>query len=827
MAEFDFDKLFSSSSDPILEPIALYATLEKSDPTYAYLRNVQAEVLEAWHSRRDERDLTIKMNTGSGKTTVGLVTLRSLLNEGLYPAVYVAADKFLAGQVITEAQKIGVDVTDDEDSATFHSGRSILVTYVHKLFNGRSRFGVGQEGAKIEIGSIVIDDAHACIDSIADQFRLDVPADHEAYSKIFQLFEKELEPQSPMTFRAVASGDKRGWIEIPFWSWQANIRKVHDILHSYRKQDPFQFKYPLVAGTLELSKCVVGGGRIEIGSYCIPVDAIPAFSEARRRLYMTATLADDSTLIRAFGVDPACVERPIAPKSSSDLGERMILIPQEVAPDFSFQDLKTVVQDFSKKYNVVVIVPSNWHAERWRDSADQVLTATNLNDGIKKLRAGVVGVSVLVNKYDGIDLPNDACRVLVLHDLPEAPSLLERSDIPLLRESEVTLRQQIQRIEQGMGRGIRSNEDHCVVLLFGSRLTRKIHVPAGKDMLSPATRTQIEVSEEMSAQVGEIDVSGLNGLMRQSLERNPKWVTGSRQRLVRSPSFKSRKAPQSAVILRSAFDAARNRRYAAASDILQRAVNSEADERMQAWLRVRLAELINFTDQAEAQRVLSVACENFPVNLKPVASMPYKRLPGQIKRQSSQVISYFSAQDFEDPTAILLWAREQYEDLVYGKGDSEAFEWAAANIGKAIGLSVQQPEVAYRSGPDVLWSLGNSRFAVIECKSESRSDRISKEDLGQLSVSMNWFAENYGNLDSATPVLFHPKRIREADAVPPADARVIDEVDLIRLADNFLKFCSGIAQPGSLADPKRVEGLLSSHSLAAGQLILAYSRVLT
>src|SRR5689334_6606824 len=100
----DFGKLLDGpdSSAPI-EPRELYEALPDKAEGYGYLRLVQGEVLEAWHARRGERDLVVKVNTGGGKTIDGLVMLQSLLNEGLGPALYVAPGKQLVQQVLSEA----------------------------------------------------------------------------------------------------------------------------------------------------------------------------------------------------------------------------------------------------------------------------------------------------------------------------------------------------------------------------------------------------------------------------------------------------------------------------------------------------------------------------------------------------------------------------------------------------------------------------------------------------------------------------------------------------------------------------------------------------
>ncbi len=37
------------------------------------------------------------------------------------------------------------------------------------------------------------------------------------------------------------------------------------------------------------------------------------------------------------------------------------------------------------------------------------------------------------------------------------------------------LSRQMQRIEQGMGRGVRANDDYCVVRIVGSKLTQRVN----------------------------------------------------------------------------------------------------------------------------------------------------------------------------------------------------------------------------------------------------------------------------------------------------------------------------------------------------------------
>ncbi|WET14752.1 hypothetical protein P2W49_20495 [Yersinia intermedia] len=49
---------------------------------------------------------------------------------------------------MAEGEKLGIGVTNDEDSIGFLTGKDILVINIYKLINGKSKFGVGDEGKK-------------------------------------------------------------------------------------------------------------------------------------------------------------------------------------------------------------------------------------------------------------------------------------------------------------------------------------------------------------------------------------------------------------------------------------------------------------------------------------------------------------------------------------------------------------------------------------------------------------------------------------------------------------------------------------------------------
>ena len=89
---------------------------------------------------------------------------------------------------------------------------------------------------------------------------------------------------------------------------------------------------------------------MQIKPPCPPVGQVPSFVQAQRRLHLTATLAGDSVLVTHLGADPACISTPITPGAAGDIGDRMILAPQEVRPDWSDEDIGKYVTELARRY---------------------------------------------------------------------------------------------------------------------------------------------------------------------------------------------------------------------------------------------------------------------------------------------------------------------------------------------------------------------------------------------------------------------------------------------------------------------------------------------
>lgn len=820
----DFGKLLEGpDSGAPIEPRELYEALPDKAEGYGYLRLVQGEVLEAWDARRSERDLVVKVNTGGGKTIDGLVILQSLLNEGLGPALYVAPGKQLVKQVLDEAERIGIRTVDDPDDPAYTGCQAIAVVNAFKLVNGKTVFSTRRPNRPpAPIGSVVIDDAHAALATVRENLSVKLGHDHAAYARLLDLFRSDLEKSSPTELLDIDEQSYGALAQVPFWAWRAKLGQVLDELHKHRESDPLRYTWPAVREVLGLCRVVFSGKEVTITPPCPPIGHITEFADAKRRVYLTATLADDSVLIETFGADPESAKKPIAPLTAGDIGERMILAPQGINPGIIVNEAREAIAQLAKQHNVVVLAPSNQAARNWATLGATVVTegSGQVEEVVTRLRNENehVGLVAFSNRYDGIDLPGKACRVLVLDGLPEARSAEDRFETKLLRQAGSDDRQ-IQRIEQGMGRGVRSSEDHCVVFLLGTRLSQLVVDPRSLARFSPATQAQLELSHRVARAMPGKTLGDVIQTANQALNRDSSWTVLAKRALKAVKPAPGNVSPV-AVARRRAFDAAENGQISTAADTLREAENHVEEPRQRGWLQAQRAAYVDHLDPAEAQRILASARTLNSEVLRPLSGIEYRKLDFQ--NDQAKRAADLLAKEYSTAEELRLAFQGIADDLVFNKNQVPEFEEAMLQLAVHLGFAAHRPDFESRRGSDILWALSPGSYWVIEAKSGSNTQRIHKDCADQLSGHMNWFRERYGELVTATPVMIHKAHRMHDDAAATPGMKVLDESGLRRLKDAVTAFAAGLAA-NRWDDPRAVASQLEGHGLRATDLT-AYLR---
>ncbi|MGX6402356.1 DEAD/DEAH box helicase family protein [Lactiplantibacillus plantarum] len=798
----DFDKILSdSNSSKLDDPRDIFDVQDKNEKYDGTLRPGQDIVLKKWYEGyKDKNNTIIKMNTGNGKTVVGLLILQSYLNDDQGPAVYVVPDNFLVEQVLQEAADLDLNVTKNNNSTDFIEGKAILVINMHKMFNGRSVFGVNKK--KIDIGCIVIDDAHACVNIAKKQFEIYVPRENkELYEFFLNTFSNSIRQQSKIRFDEITNGEPGAQQLIPYWSWEEKLDIVRKRLMDYKDNDSFEdkslyFNWDLLKENLKIVDCIISSKGVSLSLEYIPIEVIPSFKSCPHKIFMSATIEDDTTLATQFDIKQEDLTEAITPNKANDIGERMILIPQRLSTKIQDDELKILFKKLAETHNVMILVPSGNRAEYWRDCANYVVESQEqMINIIKEMKQGLVGIVVIKNRYDGIDLPKSTCNVLVIDGLPDTRTGYDKFEESALMNTDSITLEKIQKIEQGMGRATRSREDYSVIFLMGRNLVNILN-PANQKKFTVSTQKQLKISRALTNQLEEKNnIIPLNLLYKASLvclKRKKEWVEIHKKALLGEKYDSSVNVNIQMLKLKECFDLYRNREYADCLKIMQDLINKETDPLKKGYLKFKYAKYENTVNQAQSQEILKSARKLNKGIIYPIDGIQYKRI---VNTKTTQVerISKFNAR-FSNQNDYIIYVQSVISDMAFNNVTAHTFEETMKKAGEIIGFHSEKPEEENGKGPDNLWIGSEDVSFVIECKNEATVAKISKSYCNQLNGSIEWFSTIYKDVLTGIPVIIHPSTTFEYEASPNNNIRVIDTEKLQEFNNAILKFSTEICE---------------------------------
>src|SRR5690606_34183746 len=177
------------------------------------------------------------------------------------------------------------------------------------------------------VGAVILDDAHVAFSVVRESFTLEVTADDgERYEALTSLFRKAFRDIDRLgTFDDTVEGSNGGVIEVPYWAWHEQLDAVREQLRT--SAETHAFVWPLLRDNLHLCHALISKGSFTITPVLPLVNVFPTFSEAPRRIYMSATIADDSEIVRTFDANPLSVGTALTSRSLAGVSERMLLIP--------------------------------------------------------------------------------------------------------------------------------------------------------------------------------------------------------------------------------------------------------------------------------------------------------------------------------------------------------------------------------------------------------------------------------------------------------------------------------------------------------------------
>lgn len=818
-----------------IAPREIFAGLSKPSGVND-LYSAQSHILDSWLSRKNSRDNIIKLNTGGGKTLVGLLIALSSMAELKKPALYLAENKQLAKQVVDQAATFGIKAFEYSSeickAASFLNGEILLVGSYQSLFNGRSAFGIQGSAKFVDLGCLVIDDAHASLPVIRKSFTMEilstVHADqYQSLTTLFQPYMAQIDKEGVYNdLVGEVGGVGPQTVEIPHWAWQENLETIRGTLAQLNSLSPEDetsqsnsFAWNLIRDDLKYCRAIVSRGCLSITPVLPMLEKFPSFMRADRRIFMSATFADDSALVETFGLPIDDVLNPIAPDTLAGTGKALILPFNKTIG--GLEDLTDVLKEVAAtQKGAVVLSPSFAGQKKWSDNGVSAPEGADVSQIVADLWNGCCREPVVfANRYNGIDLSGDSCRLLVIDGIPAGFDACTKNQESILQGSVMVVKTLAERIEQGIGRGVRGSGDYCAVILMGTDLVEWVKTESNQRFFTRPMRAQIMLGLEVAD-----EIQGLDDF------RETVW-----QAVNGEPEFQSFVAERTAEIygsisddetsgldlafsdcVRGAFDNWREGDCAQAGQLIRRfGEDGMADKSLLGFLYQLLASIAMSMDSPETASMWQRRAHGCN---KLLPKAPILRDSSNISFQVASSVDFISGIKKRNHLESMLdWGHQLTSEKSAGQ-----FEEAVLHLGQFLGFDSQRFDVN-GLGPDNLWLIPNEIGLVFEAKSRREDDNaFGKDQFGQLLSAGEWFRRNY----PTTPyhlISIHPNNMC-TPSIAADDIYVLTMERLVELSKNVSElvrqiYDSPLDMPGKWA---LCADQLHARRLEAAQLLDVY-----
>jgi len=759
----------------IFEGLTLRGTIEN-------IWEPQAEALRVWHKNRGSADSVVQMNTGGGKTLVGLLIAQSLVNETQGRVLYVCPTNQLVEQTARQARASGFTPAlyyagKRDNYESYESADTFCITNYAAVFNGRSVF------TEHGLQALVFDDAHVAEGTIRNQFTISIPNDNELFGKILTLFRPHfVNTCFAARLQDVTDGRWGAMLYTPMFVTWKHADELRQLLLEHKVDNDPQLKFAWSHLGEHLNRCCVllASSRIEITPPLLPLRALPHFEGPVRRVYLTATLPSQVGFIRTFGVVQPTI---VSPKGKSGDAQRLFVYTPGKNDDTQRDQAKEMVEAAKS----CVITPSRKRAEKWVPPA-QIYDGDEGDAGIRAFaQSNEPLMLALPARYDGIDLPGDACRILILDGLPTGEGLLDRFMDEGVRVETIRQANTATRIVQAIGRIFRSNTDHGAVLICGGDLQAWLRSPRNRSFLPPLLQQQLGLGMELANKVVANETS-YPELLRAILEGHADWDQLYREYI---DQFKVQAGQTSAswhteLLLkeRAAFEQLWSGQFGKAASLYAEAEQEaeRQDPRIAAWYSHwrGLCELCA-GNQENALNAFLIA-GNVRVELGRPSIQRDKMFTGpEVGATGFQAAKM--AKSYRTKRPLLLSSLAKLKgSLVYGE-PTKPVEEAVRMLGELMGLDASRPEKKEGTGPDVLWQgEGMIVAAAFDLKTgKKQGGEYDKDEIGQSLNHAEWLRGKFEKKHVLHAIVGRLLKVSSL-CNPPPDLRVIELDQFIDLA---------------------------------------------
>ena len=791
----------------LIHPIELFQSLQVKDKAINDLWLAQGDALRLWHENRKSSDIAIILNTGAGKTLVGLLAAQSLVNETEGRVLYVCSSIQLVMQTAQKAEGYGLTVATYferkfANQELYESRQVPCVTTYQALFNGRSRFNRADTVPDV----VIFDDAHSAEHLLRDAFSLkisknDFPQLFSQLANLLRHYHSQIGKDVEYV-ETVNSNNSHKSLFIPPFVIHENMGAVRQFLiEAPLSENPeTMFAWEHIKNNIDLCCVFVSGTHILFTPPVVPTLTLSYFQKVVRRLYLSATLSAKDSFLRTFGKVP---EPIIAPTTTAGECERLIFAPLN-NPNCKEVEIETA-KLASQNHKTLIIVPSERQAAKWNDYVGEQ-TSNNVTTQVEAFKAASAPAKLLLKgRYDGVDLPGDTCRVMVIDELPSGIGTLERFLWEKIGMNRVLRSTIASRIVQSFGRISRGMSDYGVVFLTGESLYYWLLIPSNKIILPKFLQQQLELGLNISRQVP--DKQGFVDGVNQCLNRDPEWLTFYKDQMSELSAAVEPSTDEGALAIAQIesdfINAFWVRDFGKASQILSQNLSDSfnVSDNIGAWHSLWLGysyELLGDTEPAfdfytNAHKVQ----KNIPPPVNTLA------INADIPAQVREVARYLLSRNSRVSNAGY---RHFDRDLsaLDGTGTVKQTEEAVRQLGVYLGLDSSRPDNEFGTGPDVLWVSPNTPAFCLELKTDKLPESTyTKYEIGQMHMHIQWCKDN---LDSEVffPTFIGHTQKAERNASPSPDVIIIELSEFKLIADRLRGALEDICNTASASDLEQI-----------------------
>lgn len=804
---------------------ALFSGLRKRDPQVPYLWAHQADIARLYHECENKQDIALELPTGAGKTLVGLLIAEwKRLRHG-HRVVYLCPTRQLARQVGAKASEYGlrahvlVGKQSEYPPASFYDyldARAIAVTTYSGLFNTNPRISNPQ--------TIILDDAHAATNYIAGMWSMTISRKNteELYRRFVQICSDGLPGQFVTLLRdEEAPPDRMRTVDLvagPKLHEMAD--QLSELLDAYvdgREDDDsdLSYRWQVLRGKLALCNVYFSWHEILIRPWIPPTLTHPPFEGAQQRIYMSATLGAGGELERITGI-PSIHRIPVPEGwDRRGTGRRFFLFPDKSLRPEEYESWLAGLVRWSGRS--LVLTPQNAVLEGFLDLLSrhgityEVLFSKDIEDSLDVFTRKSEAVLALTGRYDGIDLPGDACRTLIVYGLPAAVNLQERflwSRLGLTELLNDTIRT---RVAQAAGRCTRNPADFACVVLVGGDLLEFCAKGDNRAGFHPELRAEIEFGLDNSDANVATDLSPK---VKVFMGRGPDWDPAEADIIKRRdskpailPSYVKTLADVATLEVKYQYELWKesyDEALAYATQVIDKLSGSDLSGYRALW-HYFAGNAAHLLSKLPGQDAMSqTASDHFRRAARAVKTVSwFTRLAHELKLDGQAQLpqSYLTALALEgigECVNNLGTEGSKFERTMKAyaalmrQTDPDQFDEGLTQLGRMLGFGATRPQG--KAAPDSIWELGGQLTVLFESKSGADpSGSVSVSTGRQAAGHLKWY-QAHASLSPGAQVhtiLVTPQRFLDDDARPCANGIFYVHIDSIRglflEAENFLR----------------------------------------